>query len=139
MENKSTVVRLNREIEAIKQQLLELGPVHPGSISSQYHACGNPSCRCHDPDNPQKHGPYNKLTYVRRGKSACRFVRAECIDELRRRLANHATLRSLVDRWIELSVQAGTMEFFGKPAETPARSRPWQSRRVPPSRKARPL
>jgi hypothetical protein len=110
--------RLKEEIEGIKQQLLELGPIHPGSISSQYHACGTPSCRCHDPIDPKKHGPYNKLTYAYGGKSACRFVRTERVEELKQRLDNYKTFRKLTGRWIELSIKMGTAEFFTK-ANTP--------------------
>jgi len=114
MNGNHPIKRLKQEIEHIKQQLLELGPIHPGSISSQYHACGTLSCRCHDPVNPQKHGPYNKLTYSHGGKSTCRFVRPERVEELEQRLDNYRTLRKLTARWVELSIQAGTIEFFPK-------------------------
>lgn len=106
--------QLNREIERVRHAIFELGPIHPGSVSSQYHACGNPSCRCHDPEDPKKHGPYTKLTYSHGGKSRCRFVRQECLSELQRRLANYKEVRELVDKWIALSIQAGAAEFFSK-------------------------
>jgi len=127
MDNKNSIKRLNREIESIKRQLMELGPIHPGSISCQYHACGNPSCRCHDPVDPKKHGPYRKLTYSHAGKSRCRFVRPECAEELGRRLENHKTFRKLVAKWVELSIQAGTVEFFAKRDKQPAEPPPGQS------------
>jgi hypothetical protein len=120
MKRKHPLKRLKQEIESIKQQLLELGPIHPGSISSQYHACGNPSCRCHDPVNPKKHGPYNKLTYSHRGKSTCRFVRAECLEELEQCLDNYKTFRKLIAKWVELSIQAGTIQFFPKAGDASA-------------------
>lgn len=123
MEKKRQLQRLKQEIGSIKQELLELGPIHPGSISEQYHVCGTASCRCHDPVNPQKHGPYNKLTYCHRGKSGCRFVREDCSEELRKRLRNYKTFRQLIDRWIELSIQAGSAEFFSKPGSASATSR----------------
>lgn len=124
MEKNTPLKRLKLEIEHIKRQLTELGPIHPGSISSQYHACGTPSCRCHDPVNPVKHGPYDKLTYSRAGKSACRFVRPECVEELKQRLDNYRTFRRLTARWVELSVQAGTAEFFTKPGDSRAETSP---------------
>lgn len=106
--------KLKKEIEEIKKELLSIGPMHPGSVSSQYHACGNPSCRCHDPGNPRKHGPYNKLTYVYRGKSTCRFVKEEHHEDLRRRLQNYKRFKKLMDRWIKLSIEMGKKEFFDK-------------------------
>jgi len=112
MKNKTSDEQLESEIEAIKQNLLALGSMHPGSVSRQYQACGNPTCRCMDPKNPQKHGPYYKLAYVHRGKPVCRFVRAACVDEMKARLAVYKKFRSLMDKWIELSIRQGMIEFF---------------------------
>ena len=127
MKKVKSIKRLKTEMEDVRRQLLELGPIHPGSISSQYHACGNPACRCHDPVEPRKHGPYNKLTYAHRGKSGCRFVRAECAAELRQRLANYKTFRKLTDRWIELSIQMGMVEFFTKKGGSRTKTSPRKS------------
>ena len=114
METSQSLDQLNRELEDVRGQLLALGPIHPGSISAQYHACGNPSCRCHDPVAPKKHGPYNKLTFSHAGRSTCRFVREECAEQLRQRLDNYKIFRDLTARWVELSIQAGAIEFFRK-------------------------
>src|SRR5947208_6793201 len=64
----SSVRRLEREIETLRRRLLALGPLHPGSISEQYHVCRNPGCCCMHPHRPQRHGPYHKLAYVHRGQ-----------------------------------------------------------------------
>ncbi len=69
-----------------------------------------------DPDHPQRHGPYEKLAYVHRGKQVCRFVRADCVDELRRQTEEYKNFRKLVDEWIELSLLRGQSRFFNKPA-----------------------
>jgi hypothetical protein len=119
MKAKHHIERLKQEIEDTRRSIRELGDIHPGSISTQYHACGKASCRCHDPVNPKKHGPYNKLTYVHKGKNACRFVREECVEQLQKRLSNYKTLRRLIDRWIELSIQIGRLEFFARPPKAP--------------------
>jgi len=114
MSKNHSIEQIKEEIEAIKQELLAIGPMHPGSISQQYHACGNPSCRCHDPQEPKKHGPYNKMTYVHRGRSACRFVKAEHLEELKDRLLHYKRFKKLMDRWIKLSIDMATIEFFDK-------------------------
>ena len=103
--------RLESKIEQIKQNLLALGPMHPGSMSRQYQVCGNPACRCMRPEKPQKHGPYYKLAYVHRGKPVCRFVRAACINELKARLATYKKFRSLMDKWIERSIHQGWLRL----------------------------
>ena len=62
--------------------------------------------------NPQRHGPYYKLAYVRRGHPVCRFVREGCVDQVTQRVAMYKTFRNLIDRWIDLSIQRGVQEFF---------------------------
>lgn len=120
MNTASQIKRYEEEIEAIRQELLGLGPMHPGSISQQYHVCGTPSCRCHHPTKPQKHGPYNKLTYVHRGRPVCRFVQAAHVDELESRLAAYKRFRTLMDKWIALSIERAKAEFF-PPDDNPRR------------------
>lgn len=110
--NTTTILRLDEEIKSIQAELQALGPMHPGSISSQYQVCGRAGCRCADPTSPQRHGPYHKLHYVYRGKPVCRFVRAGTEAVLRNRLVVYKRFRQLVDRWIALSIQRGISEFF---------------------------
>lgn len=76
-----------------------------------------------DADNPQRHGPYHKLAYVHRGHPVCRFVRSECVADLTNRLAAYKSFRALVDRWIELSIQQGTSDFFTHPSSNCARGK----------------
>jgi len=127
MNTNTSLKRLEGEIEAIKQKLLALGPMHPGSVSRQYQVCGNPACRCMHPKKPQKHGPYHKLAYVHRGKPVCRFVRAACVEGMKERLAVYKKFRSLTDKWIELSIRRGKSEFFPPTAKGKAR-KPKQSK-----------
>jgi hypothetical protein len=109
--------RLEEEIVNIQEKLRALGAMHPGSVSRQYQVCGNPACRCMHPKKPQKHGPYYKLAYVHRGKPVCRFVRADCVEEVKKRLRVYKTFRTLIDRWIELSIRQGVAEFFSPAAK----------------------
>ena len=112
MNTTSGIKRWERGIQVIRQKLLRLGPMHPGSLSQQYHACGNPACRCHHPTEPKKHGPYNKLTYVHRGKPVCRFVHPTHVKEMKTRLTVYRTFRTLMDKWIALSIERGRIDFF---------------------------
>ncbi|MBM4060831.1 MAG: hypothetical protein FJ265_07015 [Planctomycetes bacterium] len=98
---------LELKIDAIKRELLKLGPLQPGSLSQQYNVCGKPGCRC-KADPPQKHGPYYQISYTRRGKSSSRFVTRAAVPLVKQQLLNYERLRELVDRWIELSTKLCT-------------------------------
>jgi hypothetical protein len=54
--------------------LLDLDPLHPGSLSRQYNVCEKIACRCKDPAKPRRHGPYYQVSYVHLGHSTSRFV-----------------------------------------------------------------
>jgi hypothetical protein len=101
---------IERKIERLQQQLAGLGPMHPGSLSEQYNVCGKPDCRCKDPKNPQKHGPYYHLSFTWRGKSRTLFVRAERLAEMREKLANYKRFRELTDEWVDLVVELEQQE-----------------------------
>ena len=97
MKENPTLQALDEKILRLKQQLLALGPLHPGSLSQQLQVCGKPGCKCRDPQTPQPHGPYTKLTYAFHGKFNCRFVRADAVGEVTALLAAYKTFRQLTD------------------------------------------
>ncbi len=101
---------LQRRIQKIKDQLMTLGDLRPGSLTQQYNVCGKPGCRC-KADPPQKHGPYYQLGWTRKGKSTTRFVRGPDAARVRREVENYERLQTLVDRWIELSIQLGELKL----------------------------
>lgn len=118
METINPIQQIDQKIQAIKNQLLALGPMHPGSISQQYHVCGQPGCRCKAATHPHRHGPYSKLCYVYHGKPICRFVRPPWLDDLRAQLEVYKTFRSLTDEWVALSIQRAQLAFFASPLKT---------------------
>lgn len=105
MQTPLTTQQIDKKILQLKHQLLALGPLHPGSLSRQYQACGKLGCKCCDPRKPRPHGPYTKLTYVYHGKFSCRFVRAQSVREVTALVATFKIFRQLTDDWIALSVQ----------------------------------
>ena len=105
MKTNQRVQAIEQKIQNLKTQLGALGALRPGSLSRQYHVCRKPGCRCQDPDNPRRHGPYYHLDYVHHGKKTTRFVRTEQLPKVRRQLANFKKLRHLVDQWITLSLE----------------------------------
>jgi len=84
--------------------------MHPGSLSEQFNVCGNPTCRCKDPKDPQRHGPYHQLSYTWRGKSSTRFVRQESVAKMREKIANYKRLQELVKEWVDLSMELERQE-----------------------------
>jgi hypothetical protein len=104
----TTIIRIKqieRQIVQIKEKLANLGPLHPGSLSRQYNVCGKPGCACKKRPNPQRHGPYYKVSYVYGRRFTSRFVPRQEVKEARLELANYKRLRQLIDEWVGLSIR----------------------------------
>jgi len=104
--------RLERRIERIKGEIRELGPLHPGRITKQFNVCGTPGCRCKDPQNPRKHGPYHYLSYTFQGRSKTVFVPKGCVAEMNRRAQRYRRLKGLVEELVEASVRLAKEEVL---------------------------
>jgi hypothetical protein len=96
--------RIEQQIRKIKEELVSLGPMRPGSLSRQYSVCGKPGCACADPDNPKKHGPFYQLSYAHQGKSSTRFVRPGYVPQIKKELAAYKRFRQLTQTWVGLEL-----------------------------------
>jgi len=111
MKMASQVQELEARIGKIQAQLATLGEMRPGSLSQQYNVCGNPRCRCKDPENPQRHGPYYQLSWVHRGKSTTQFIRRPLVPLVQAQLATYKRFRQLTEQWVELALEAAKMKL----------------------------
>jgi hypothetical protein len=105
MKTTLSIQELDQRIHLIKKQLLALGDLRPGSLTRQYNVCGKPHCRCKDPEEPRRHGPYYQLSYVHQGKSTSRFIRTAYLPAVRSQLATYRRFRRLTDQWVALAVR----------------------------------
>jgi len=100
-----SIDQMQRRIEQIKEALMKIGDMRPGSLSEQYNVCGKSGCRCKDPKKPKRHGPYYQLSYTRSGKSKTEFVKKHMVAEVREQIQNYAKFRKLTEDWVEFSVK----------------------------------
>jgi len=83
------------KIQRMKNELLGLGPMLPGSISEQWNVCGTPGCQCKYPKRPVRHGPYFQLSFSVKGRSSTLFVRRNEVPEARRRIRRYQRFKEL--------------------------------------------
>ena len=98
------IKEIGKKIEVIKKRILLVGTMRPGSLSKQYSVCGKDNCQCADPENPKKHGPYHKLSYVHNGKNTTRFIRQRFYKQIKQETDQYRKFRSLIDEWITLAI-----------------------------------
>jgi hypothetical protein len=100
----ASIQQLEQRIQQIKAELAALGEMRPGSLSKQYNVCGKPNCRCKDPQNPQRHGPYYQLSWVHQAKSTTQFIRRPFLPQVRAQIATYNKFRKLTDEWVSLAL-----------------------------------
>lgn len=98
------IQKMEKRIEEIKAKLARIGPMRPGSLNKQFTVCGRSNCRCGDPKNPKKHGPYYQLSYVHQGKSTSQYIQKESVAAVRSQLANYKTFKALTTEWVNLAL-----------------------------------
>ena len=111
MNTAQRIQSLQEKIQETKTQLMALGEMRPGSLSQQYNVCGKPGCRCKDPKNPKRHGPYYQLSYVHQGQSTTQFIRPELRATVRTQIATFKKFRKLTDRWGDLALTVAKLKL----------------------------
>jgi hypothetical protein len=84
-----------RRIAQIKERLLKLGPLLPGSVSEQWNVCGTPGCKCKSKKQPIKHGPYYQLSFSVKGRSSSFFVKKQDLAEVHKRIRQYKQFKQL--------------------------------------------
>jgi superfamily I DNA and/or RNA helicase len=90
---------VEKKIGLLKQRLLRLGSLRPGTLSVQYR-------------NPAKMmTPFNQISYTLNGKSHSEYVRPQNLLAVRREIANYRTFKTIIREMITLSVKASRLRY----------------------------
>lgn len=93
------LVQIERRIERIKDVLLKIGPIRPGSLTRQY-------------KEPKTHsGPYWQISYTRNMRSKSDYVRSDCVAEIRKEISAYKRFKKLMDEWIDLGIEASKLRM----------------------------
>lgn len=91
MSNKG-ITELEKEIQAVKSRLMDIGAMRPGTLTQQYK------------DRKNQTGGYYQLSYTREMKSRTEYVRAAHVSCLQEEVAEYKKWRELIERWVDLSI-----------------------------------
>jgi hypothetical protein len=86
-------LRIEKQIEKIKHELLDIGEMRLRSLTKQYR---NPK---------EKKWEFNQVSYIRKLKSKTEYVRAPHVDELKKKVDTYKRFKALVEQWIDLSIE----------------------------------
>lgn len=91
--------QIERRIERIKDALLKIGPMRPGSLTRQYK------------EPKTKSGPYWQISYTRNMRSKSDYVRSDCVAEIRNEISAYKRFKKLMDEWIDLGIEASKLRM----------------------------
>ena len=93
------VLKIQRRIEKIKHQLLNIGEMRPGSLTCQYK---NPK---------EKKGGFYQISYTYRMKSKTEYVRPEFVKDLKKQIADFKKFKKLTQEWIDLAIEHSQLKI----------------------------
>jgi hypothetical protein len=111
-DKEAVMTREEQQILRLKEKLLNLGPLLPGSISEQWNVCGTPGCKCKDSKHPRRHGPYYQLSFTVANKSSTLFVRIKDLAEARRRIRRYQQFKDLTKQLIQAHIELARKTGF---------------------------
>jgi len=85
--------KIDEQIQRVKNQLLALGPMRPGTLSRQYRK------------PRQRQGAFWQISYTHQMKSRSEYVRPNEVAAVRREIAEFRRYKKLTVRWVELALR----------------------------------
>ncbi len=95
--------RTEDQIRKVKENLLALGPMRPGTLTRQYRL------------PKEKKRPFYQISYTHRMRSRSEYVRPENLAALKRETENFKKFKKLIDRWVDLALKGSQLRAKGMP------------------------
>ena len=93
------VLQIQRRIEKIKQQLLNIGEMRPGSLTKQYQK------------PKEKKGGLYQISYTYKMRSKTEYVRPEFVSQLRKQITTFKTFKKLIQEWTDLAIEYSKLKI----------------------------
>lgn len=85
---------IERQIKAIKEELMSFDEMRPGSLTVQKRGWG---------------GEYHQLSFSHKGKGRTQYVKEENVETVKKQIANYKRFRELTKEWVDLDLQAAML------------------------------
>ena len=94
-----SLAQIEERIAGIKQKLMELGEMRPGSLTHQYHK------------PKEKKGGFYQISYTHKMRSKTQYVRPEFVKDLRDQIASFKNFKRLVQQWTDLAIEYSRLKI----------------------------
>ena len=94
-----TIKQIENRINKIKQSLLNIGEMRPGSLTRQY------------PKADKSKQGYYQISYTYKMKSRTEYVKEEFIRQLKHQVITFKKFKKLIQEWIDLSIEHSKLKI----------------------------
>jgi len=124
-----TLSALEQQRTSLLEKISQLGDMRPGSITGTGGRCGNPTCHCHQPNDPG-HAPHPRLTYKSDGKTVTEsFPSPAAQRKVEREIAAFRDYRELSRSFVAVNEQICQLRPVGDTLTLQEKKRPKRSNR----------
>lgn len=99
MKKQVLIEEIEKKIYEIKQSLVNIGPMRPGTINEQFK------------DPKSKSGAYYQLNYTHKMKTRTEYVRKNNLEVLTLETEEYQRFKGFVEDWIALSIEASKLRI----------------------------
>jgi hypothetical protein len=92
MTNKKVETLLTK-IKAVKNELVQIGDMRPGSVTKQFHKRGD------------KKWPYWQISYTQNKRSKTEYLKDEFVEKIKAEVATYKKFKKLVEKLVNLNVE----------------------------------
>jgi len=87
------IAQIERRILRIKEELMKIGQMRPGSLTYQYQK------------PKERKGGFYQISYTHHMKSRTEYVRKEFVKDIRRQITAFKKFRKLVQEWTDSAIE----------------------------------
>lgn len=90
---KRKMEQIDKRIQGIKQALMAIGEMRPGSLTRQYKTPAT------------KQGAYYQISYTHKMRSRTEYIRTDAVKSTRLQISEYKKYKKLTERWVELAIE----------------------------------
>lgn len=85
--------QIDKRIQKIKQALMTIGEMRPGSLTHQYKIPA------------KKQGAYYQISYTHKMRSRTDYIRSNAVKSTRAQIIEYKKYKKLTEQWVELAIE----------------------------------
>ena len=96
---KRKMKQIDKRIQGIKQALMTIGEMRPGSLTRQYKL------------PTKKQGAYYQISYTHKMRSRTEYIRTDAVKSTRIQISEYKKCKKLTEQWVALAIEHAKLKL----------------------------